>query len=246
MRNTVEDAVRALGGVWPSSEEVNVSLYRLSVGEYIADLSAKSIIRDKLVCTRDEFEECAKRLRNEPRWDDAPAWAVAKAQNSNGVWSWWSNKPESCLAATGNEGVWMHKSPGVSLPAGKGEVIGDWKQTLRLRPEVKKMENKNDWHKRGEYPPVGTECEVMYYGTWEQTKIIGWHDAVIVITTEWDDTHSYDGVSAEPSDFRPLRTERERWMDSAERAMRSMSPELDRLQLEAIYDAGLAKMPEDK
>ena len=108
------------------------------------------------------------------------------------------------------------------------------------------MGDKNDWYAKGEYPPVGTECEVMYYGTWEQTKIIGWHDAAIVITTDWDDTHSYDGVSAAPSDFRPLQTERDRWIEQATAFFTSRGFCPNKHDLGACYDAGLAKIPEDK
>ena len=206
----IEDAVRRLGGVWPSDDADAVYLYRID-DRYIAGLPGGTALH---ICTRTEFEECTRRLRNEPSLDDAPDWAVAKAQDNDGWWYW--------LSAT-------------------GEAIGDWKQTLRLRPEEKKVESKDDWHEKGEFPPVGTVCEVVYDGTWEQTKIIGWDDDKIVFTTPFDDITSYDGIVANPNIFRPLQTERERWVEMARKA----TFEADEKQnyYEAIYDAGLAKMP---
>ena len=106
------------------------------------------------------------------------------------------------------------------------------------------MEDKNDWYKRGEFPPIGTVCEVLYDGVWEQTKIIGWNGDKIVLTTPWDDITSYDGAVANPNIFRPHQTERERWIKAAQLAI---DMPLDHAEmLGEIYDAGLAKMPEEK
>ena len=223
----IENAVRRLGGVWPSDDVGAVHLYKLD-DRYVAGLPGGTAL---YICTRTEFEECTKRLRNEPSWDDAPDWSVAKAQSTNGLWYW--------LSAT-------------------GEAIGDWKQTLRLRPEEEEMEDENDWHKRGQRPPVGTICQMTHPGLsgWITVEILLYRDSAlapsgktVVVCAESEEEWPM-GVAAininTQLDFRPLQTERERWVDSAERAMRSTSPELDRLQLAAIYDAGLAKMPEDE
>ena len=100
------------------------------------------------------------------------------------------------------------------------------------------MENKNEWHKRDEYPPVGTICEVVYDGTWEQTKIIGWDGDKIVFTTPWDDITSYDGAVANPNIFRPLQNDRELWISEAQEVIRC-GPNAHRHMLGQIYDSGL-------
>ena len=165
----VEDAVRELGGVWPSDDVDAVHLYKLDA-RYVAGLAGGTA---HCVCTRAEFVEC----------------------------------------------------------------------TRRLRPEEKKMEEKNDCHERGELPPVGA---MVSYPTGQGVLLLPPDDVGIVVVqeSEGEIVGQYKRVAMHA--IRPLQTERERWVDSAERAMRSTSPELDRLQLAAIYDAGLAKMPEDE
>ena len=229
----IEDAVRELGGVWPSDEVDAVYLYKIH-NRYIAlGLPGGTAL---YICTRTEFKQCARRLRNEPSWDDAPDWAVAYAQSHEGVWYWFEDAPPGDYAYTPDGRIHW---------AATGEVIGDWKQTLRLRPEREKMEDENDWYKRGERPPAGTVCEVLYDGTWKQTKIIGWDDDKIVFATPFDDIASYEGAIANPNIFRPLQTERERWVAAAQQAI-GCEPNAHRHMLGQLYDAGLAKMPEDE
>ena len=244
---TIEDAVRELGGVWPESVPSSEVLVWIGSGwtAWKKDWAGKSFNDWYEVCTRDEFEECTRQLRNEPSWNDAPDWAVAKAQDGDGMWCWYEAVPRP------GESTFMIMSMGGVRLARKGEVIGDWRQTLRLRPKEKKMENKNDWYERGEFPPVGTLCEVLYDGVWEQTKIIGWDDEFIVVTTEWDEIQNYDGLCAEPSDFRPIQTERERWIGVAARIVIGAQPHAEPwpdtlARLARIYDAGLAKKLEGK
>ena len=106
------------------------------------------------------------------------------------------------------------------------------------------MEDKNDWYKKGEYPPVGTVCEMRRRGEGFAKGSLMYHSAELCV---WRFISSAEiALRPDQCEFRPLQTERERWVDSAERAMRSTSPELDRLQLAAIYNAGLSKMPEER
>ena len=296
---TIEDAVRGLGGVWPPDiGEMEFSQIRgyTSAGRALILVHENGgMLNKEKICTRTEFEECARRLRNEPSWDDAPDWAVAKAQDNDGMWCWYEVVPRPSKATAA-----FRLSGGKVICAGKGEVIGDWRDTLRLRPEKKKMKNKtetemlihmldyhkvpeetddgipyslwgrvcayrsmgieeirlqmkseekkmedkNDWHAKGELPPVGTVCEVMYDGVWEQTKIIGWDDTKIVFTTPFDDITSYDGAVANSNIFRPLQTERERLIERATRVAKDSRTPGDAVKL--LIDAGMLKMPEEK
>ena len=317
---TIEDAVRELGGVWPGNNPKEVYLYKLQYGRYVA--SAYDQSRAPYICTRYGFEECAKRLRNEPDWKDAPDWAVAKAQDSAGEWYWYEVVPRPNTA--------MFKGlPGKSKYAGDGEVIGDWRDTFKLRPEEKKMEEQagqttvdenlykdviryrylrdednwgqddddawaqlgelhagqfddfvdarmmaiedefvkrvndlqsaptEDWHVKGEFPPVGTVCEytaigqdgkvAIIPGHWYRGTIIAYHDGYV-----WtSDNVIRDNVIRRLSStqFRPLKTERERWVEKAYDIYIKEAPphpETWTDVLKRIYDAGLAKMPEDK
>ena len=229
----IEDAVRELGGVWPSGDVDAVYLYKI-YNRYIAGFPGGTA---PCICTRTEFEECTKRLRNEPSWDDAPDWAVAKAQDSTGWWHWYSENPSQLPGAPG---VWGYdNTSGRYSRATQGEVIGDWKQTLRLRPEEKKMEDENEWHKRGEFPPVGTVCRLRFGTTAYAVVTITYiGDGVLCYRDEKGMEYS---AASSHVELRPLQTERERWIKAAQLAI---DMPLDHAEmLGEIYDKGLAKMP---
>ena len=229
----IEDAVRALGGVWPSHELAEMYLYQFTGGRYAAGLSGGTA---RYICTRFEFYECDRRLRNEPSWDDAPDWAMAKAQDNDGWWHWYSHKLLRTSKATG---VWQYNStPGRYLRATQGEVIGDWKRTMELRPEEEeKVESKDDCHEKGEFPPFGT---MVSYPTGSGVLLLPPDDVDVVVVLEMrgDRAGQYKRVASNA--IRPLQTERERWIEAAQKALF-----LPSARLGEIYDAGLAKMPED-
>ena len=224
---TIEDAVRKSGGVWPKR-----LLSKGSIGVMIWLDSDGGIT----VCTRTEFEQCARRLRNEPSWADAPDWAVAIAQDSDGEWYWHAAVPR-------HTAIIFKARPHRTEFAGKGEVIGDWKDTLWLRPEEKKMEDKNDWHKRGEFPPVGTVCEMLPW--WHVCESIAPHRDGMVMYNHSEDAYF---LATKNTRFRPPKTERDRWIEMAANIDIASPPHPETWPdiLARIYDAGLAKMPEDK
>ena len=225
----IEDAVRELGGVWPGYDVDAVYLYKID-NRYIAGLPGGTALH---ICTRAEFFECARRLRNEPSWGDAPDWAVAKAQDSDGEWYWYKQVP--CHGAK----YWRIDGESKSQLVCEAEVIGDWRDTLRLRPEGEKVENKNDC---GELPPVGTVCRLRFATI---------TDAVVTITYIGDGVLCYrDEQGMEYSatsryvELLPLQTERERWVDAASKAAVGSLNHAEFLG--RLYDTGLAKMPEDE
>ena len=230
----IEDAVRELGGVWPSDDVDAVYLYRID-DRYIAGLEGGTA---PCVCTRTEFEQCTRRLRNEPSWDYAPSWAVAKAQDSDGEFYWYEVVPRP------GESTFISRR-GARFAA-TGEVIGDWRDTLRLRPEEKKVDDKNDWHKRGEFPPVGAQFEFSYNGSSWDERVMLFNDGITCLMAHRKYPANRWHYKCDDSEmrFRPLQTERERWVEMARKA----TFEADEKQnyYEAIYDAGLAKMPEDE
>ncbi|MEH8223746.1 hypothetical protein [Aeromonas veronii] len=104
------------------------------------------------------------------------------------------------------------------------------------------------WFERGELPPVGIECEVLWGDCeWHKTKIIAHlyidkFNMCPVFTTGWDDT-SFVECMPHYQSFRPLRTEREKAIEE----MKQHCPHhgswdtVGRIYTEALYDAGYRK-----
>ena len=236
MKKTIEDVVRKSGGVWPkrllSKGSIGVMLWLDSDGGIT-------------VCTRTEFEECARRLRNEPSFADHPD-AKCFVQDDDG--RWYKNTETNNVRP--RQRGWVC-SEGYFRPVWdyvqKGEVIGDWKQTLRLRSEEKKMEDKNDWYKKGEFPPVGTVCKLRFATNAEIVVTITYvGDGVLCYRDEKGMEYA---VASNDVEFHPLQTERERWVEKAYDIYVKEAPTHSETWtdvLKRIYDAGLAKMPEDK
>jgi hypothetical protein len=160
-----------------------------------------------------------ERLQNKPSWEGAPEWAEWLAQDSDGEWFWFIDRP--VIYKFTFQPV---KSPqGIQL-ASKGEVLGDWRDTLERRIEsiippthenmrciVNPIERK-EWNGPEDgLPPVGGECEmkladnlnyhkghVSYYGD----EILVW----VCNGMEW----SYSKSSC---NFRPITTEEDRAVD---------------------------------
>ena len=72
---TIEDIVRERGGIWPFNPQYQTIYWDRNLGCSVAYSSPDTV----KICTRIQFEECARRLRNEPSWDDAPNWTVTNA-----------------------------------------------------------------------------------------------------------------------------------------------------------------------
>ena len=69
-------------------------------------------------------------LQNKPSWADAPEWGEWLAQDDSGDWYWYASKPTN----PGMKSWWP--APGANnVQCGKGEVLGEWCDTLEKRPE---------------------------------------------------------------------------------------------------------------
>ena len=112
------------------------------------------------------------------------------------------------------------------------------------------MENKNDWYAKGEYPPVGTVCEIMHGLEWRKTKIVAHHRGDVVFTTDWHDHLVYDGyINPDPNLFRPLETESNRLIEEAQKLFTEIDGGISISVVAAINvlsNAGMLKMPEEK
>ena len=86
------------------------------------------------IATREEFNAAADRMRGKPDWKDAPVWAQWLAQDSYGDWYWY---PRQENAPTQSIVGFVNKSAHRLKNACGGKVIGDWRNTLEKRPELK-------------------------------------------------------------------------------------------------------------
>lgn len=110
----------------------------------------------------------------------------------------------------------------------------------RYKPKAEIVSADNSWHERGEFPPAGIECEVNFKHKWYKTKIVGMNDEFCVFDCRNFSDALYEGYD-DPSVFRPIKTERERFVDAAFLAIRSMGVviyEEDAPYLSALYDSG--------
>ena len=114
----------------------------------------------------------------------------------------------------------------------------EWQQErdkMSSKPEVD-----ISWHERGEFPPVGCECYIRH-SCWNSEKYEKvtvaaiTNEYVIVKYATFEQHYMLNDIS-----FRPLRTEREKAIDAACKAIGGVDKN-GLLIIERIYDAGLLK-----
>lgn len=111
------------GGVWPKSNEVMPSV------AFVGGCP-------NFWVGIEEFLEARAELENKPSWGDAPEWANWLAQDSTGIWVWYSAKPMRVEGA----GVWARADRGednnfMLEVAGCGYEFGTWRYAIEERPE---------------------------------------------------------------------------------------------------------------
>lgn len=185
--------------------------------------------------TRDQWLARRAELQGKPSWSSLQQWAKWIFQNGDGFWYATKNKPSDP-----DEFYRSRKSDeGRATLISEGEVLGDWRDTLERRPEKpradlevelvkaafdtltniednqeQKMQQDNGWFERGELPSAGTECEFCNsddeWTDWHHCVFVG-KDAhgVGVISIIGDDAGMLYR-SANPKNFRPIRTDREK------------------------------------
>lgn len=235
----IDEAIDKLDGEWPHSD-LNYLLEVTSKNAW-----ACAVKQNKYLCTRQEFEQRVKELRNKPSWKDAPMLANYLSQDIDGQWWFHQHKPIQL-----NCGEW--RQGGNHYAMGKGKVIGDWKSTLEEREA---MENKNDWHEKGELPPVRSthkDCRLVGLGYSEPEFEVTAHHyngvtAIVSVKTE-------DGVklhNAKHVHFNPLRSERDELIDEAKAKLPDHADIIGYWSLcgkviEILADAGMLKKPEEE
>ena len=84
------------------------------------------------VITRELYESRKAERQNKPDWSKAPAWASCLTQEPDGFWRFFKEAPSAANDISEWVGGKRFSSDGT-----RGEVIGNWQDTLEQRPEVK-------------------------------------------------------------------------------------------------------------
>ena len=131
---TLEDAVRECGGV-PPSVHTESGWWRWS-----SERNCRVVTDDGyIVGTLDEFIALAAKLRNEPRFEDHPD-AKCFVCCPSGIW--YKHTGTANVTATDDHGGrWTspHRGDGEFRAIHQGVVLGDWKNTLVVRPSTPKV-----------------------------------------------------------------------------------------------------------
>jgi len=192
--------------------------------------------------TRQQWLARRAELQNKPSWESAQAQADFMAQEPHGVWTFFATQPFN-PSQVNNDG-WRFDGGFQAWSSDmRGEVLGDWRDTLERRPEspekfkpfisiednqkqdmtqqatTRQAEKQQDngWFERGELPPVGVECEYTL-GTgapWYQCEIkYVIRDDGVVMKRIPCGSEQYCGLHHKhPVSFRPIRTERDKAID---------------------------------
>lgn len=207
------------------------------------------------ICTREEFNAAADRMRGKPDWSKLPEIYNWISQDHDG--RWWAYEAKPAV----NERFFSNETEGTRadlLTAGK--CLGDWRNTLEKRPEQKveqitaseffeknaptvygkreKPAPTNPWFEAGELPPIGVECEINFnYG-----KTSDWHvgtvtyrsDKFTIIAYSDGDEVCYDVNVFDCLSYRPIRTDRQQLIDIIE----SVGNQSNGVLADAILAAG--------
>ena len=233
--------------VWPAGDHQPwCYVYMAHGGVMKAAGNFLDAVAKPTMITIDQWLDRRAELQNKPSFSDHPD-AKCFAQTVDGFWVCGFNAEKltpsyglwEVNSFTGIEGVKLVMDG--SLPR-KGEVLGDWRDTLEKRPEQtiadicrevtgenrheeifepfvsvddsleKEMKRDDKWFERGELPPVGTECEIDLGAKWRKAFVVG-RNYTGRIVVEID---TCDFIVADGCTFRPLRTERDELADLIE------------------------------
>lgn len=200
-----------------------------------------------IICSRAEFEKRAKELG----WINGYKWGVEYPTNGE--------KPDlpddleiKWLKPCGK---WSGKviSGYFRWKGGRAEVtkfrivderykpvseISEKQQNVSDLPENnQKTENVNDWYKRGELPPVDSEIEVYTEGEEVRQIHVVWSGDDVVFGWDMGAPFVYAHFSAEAYEFRPIKSEREKFVEKACLVVKDKNHHLEAV-FGQLFDAG--------
>lgn len=152
----------------------------------------------------------------------------------------WKGGCEFCVVNVGHEDVYVTWPINCS-PSPSSFKKYEWK-TAREEWQQAKPAQDNSWHERGELPQVGVPVELWFGGAYAyDCEFIGKRGSACIL---WNlDADRPDCADLMNSEFRPLRTEREKAIDE----MKSLCAypgswnSTYKSFAEALYDAGYRK-----
>ena len=120
---------------WPTEPKLGIIIGRRPFSEGNASyirVDRGGLISEEIY--KDQWLSDRARLQNKPSWDDAPYWAKALGQDLSGYWQWLPHYDTTDL----DHEEWMinNVDSGLYETSNKGEVLGDWRDTLERRPEA--------------------------------------------------------------------------------------------------------------
>ena len=164
---------------------------------------------------------------NKPDWSNAPENAEVWIEDLHPEIGW--DESRFCYSRggdwkdCGSDGFWAKSS----------ERSGEIK--VHYRPKQTERRGSEDG-----LPPVGTVCEVSNCGqpfVWCRVRFMGNNLCVVDLKTHLEQHFHLSSVV-----FRPIKSDREKWIDEAVVALGAHGSW--RRAIGKLYDAGLAKLPE--
>lgn len=93
----------------------------------------------------------------------------------------------------------------------------EWQQKRDELMKQQEVEQDNSWYERGEFPPAGCECDFCNsadeWTDWCRSVFVGFDSMGNGVVSVFGDDKGTLWISNKPSDFHPLRTEREKAID---------------------------------
>ncbi|MGL5397929.1 MAG: hypothetical protein ACRDBQ_22065 [Shewanella sp.] len=120
--------------VWPAGDHQPwCYVYMVAGGAMKASGNFLDAVAKPTMITIDQWLARRAELQSKPSWEDAQEWATHLAQAANGCWFFLGGESVFLRTNDIHEQVWSAKQ--AETRKWKGEVLGDWRDTLENRPE---------------------------------------------------------------------------------------------------------------
>lgn len=224
---SLDKIIELAHGKWPEDLTVGISC--------VKETKDSPAIKVKLSSecewfTKQQYMQRLKELTGRPDVKDWPEWAKYCAQDADGEWCVYDEKP----FIFNEEWETLYECNRIHM--GKTITNESWKNSLISRQEAGIVDKHNEkW-----IPEPGTECECRVENLpWCKVEFVGRKSNGHIVVLEDDD---YWDSKEEYIKFRPIQTDKERWIDEALKSLSGVENLSARNIVESIFDAGLAKI----
>jgi len=202
-QDLIDKLVDELNGVWPAHWVTAV--YDVKSGRVSSWPPRRNAETLEHLCTPEEFEQRARELG----WINGYKWGVEYPTNGK--------KPDlpgdivvEFLHSGNCRMIELLPLKSWSWDVSTAFRIVDERYKPVEQPLGNSEQLNNSWHDRGELPPVGWKGE--YKPFWHACEVVAYHDGFAVV---WD-AHDLEYFrTSKPEIFRPIKSEREKFHDSA-------------------------------